>query len=134
MYETSGLLHSSFPNESHAHVAPQNVQPVVIFFFITDNPGFCPIVDPMVCSGYQEDSCFDDASCEDNEKCCHDGCRKLCVKPLPKPNAAVPRKAIARKYSRRIAHAPANQDDLNGCPGSPIAVHGSPISLLLELH
>ena len=102
---------------------PGNIQPFVNFF-ITDNPGFCPIVDPMVCLGDQEDSCFDDASCDDNEKCCHDGCRKLCVKPLPKPNAAVPRKAIARKYSRRIAHAPANHDaihdDLNGCPGSPI--------------
>ena len=116
---------------------PGNIQPFVNFF-ITDNPGFCPIVDPMVCLGDQEDSCFDDASCDDNEKCCHDGCRKLCVKPLPKPNAAVPHKAIARKYSRRIAHAPANHDashdGLNGCPGSPIAVHGSPTSLLMELH
>ena len=55
----------------------------------------------MICSGDQEDSCFDDASCAGNEKCCHDGCRKLCVKPLPKPNADPPLKTITRKqYSQ----------------------------------
>ena len=71
------------------------------YFFFADNPGFCPTVDPMMCPGDQEDSCFDDASCEDNEKCCHDGCRKMCVKPLAIPNAGLPQKIVPRKYYNR---------------------------------
>lgn len=64
---------------------------------VADNPGYCPTVDPQMCRGDQYDSCFDDASCDVSEKCCHDGCRKLCMKPLPKPNADSPREAMSRK-------------------------------------
>jgi len=80
----------------HANVAQSSAQPVITVF-IADNPGFCPIVDPQVCSSGLDDSCFDDASCDVSEKCCHDGCRKLCVESLPKPNAGGPPKAMSRE-------------------------------------
>ena len=67
------------------------------FICTTGNPGFCPIVDPRMCPGDQEDRCFDDASCDPTEKCCHDGCRKNCVRALPMPNAAPHKQTILRK-------------------------------------
>lgn len=88
MKHLCSLLHSQRVMEMYA-------QPVITFF-IADNPGFCPIVDPQICSGDLDDSCFDDASCDVSEKCCHDGCRKLCVKSLSRPNAGGPPKAMSR--------------------------------------
>ena len=66
-------------------------------YFITDNPGFCPSVDPRVCRDGHEDECFDDASCDAGKKCCHDGCKKNCIRPLSKPMRGPPRPAVPRK-------------------------------------
>jgi len=53
------------------------------------NAGFCPTVDPRKCS-VSKDLCSDDASCQSNEKCCHDGCRMSCVSPLSVPTHLSP--------------------------------------------
>ncbi|XP_078366590.1 uncharacterized protein LOC144650724 isoform X3 [Oculina patagonica] len=80
-----------------------------------NNPGYCPTVDPQMCRGDQYDSCFDDASCDVSEKCCHDGCRKLCMKPLPKPNADSPREAMSRVSPLIFDKEPPLKDPCEKC-------------------